>query len=125
MFVRFPRRRQTRYDKADNRDRVEWNAEERMRKSAMMREVERCALETAEDVEVGSLRSECQREGCKPALAIESGTPQTGSGQKMCDGLQAMKCIALSGAIFGCRTKVENNRSIARERAVSTHRGRP
>jgi len=96
-----------------------------MRKSAMMREVERCALETAEDVEVGSLRSERQREGCETAPAIESGTPQAGSGQKMCDGLQAMKCIALSDAIFGRRTKVKNNRSIEWEPAVSTRQARP
>jgi hypothetical protein len=80
-------------DEADHHDSVDWHAEERMRKATMMREPERRAAETAEDVQVWSFGGERERKRSQSSLAVEPGASQAGAGQEVGDGFQAVKRI--------------------------------
>lgn len=55
----------------------------------MMGEAKSRAAELAEDIQVGGLGGERQRESSQGSLAIQSGAPQAGSGQKVSERLQA------------------------------------
>ena len=61
-----------------------------MRKAAMMSEPEGGAAEAAEDIEIGSLRGERERERGQRGFAVESGTAQARARQKMGDGFQGV-----------------------------------
>lgn len=60
-----------------------------MRESAMVRKTERRTAETAQHVEIGSLRRQSQRQCGEGRFTVETGAPQTRPGQKVCDRFQS------------------------------------
>ena len=60
-----------------------------MRESAMMGEAEDRILEMSDDVDVRRFRRQRHRGRSQRRLAVEAGTPQAGSGQKVGDGFQS------------------------------------
>ena len=77
-------------DDADDDCRIERNSEKGVRETAMMSKSEGGAADPAEDVEIRGFSGECARKRGKCGLAIESGAPHAGAGQKVCDGFQAV-----------------------------------
>jgi len=80
-------------NEADYSGGIEWYAEERVRKAAMVREGESWTSEAAEDVEVGGFSGEREREGGQSGLAVEAGASQACAGQEVGDRFQAGRRI--------------------------------
>lgn len=65
------------------------NAQERVRKSSVMREPEDAPFEVADNVDIGRFRPEHHRDGRERSLAVEPGAAQARAGQEMGDGFQS------------------------------------
>jgi hypothetical protein len=84
-------------DEAYYDSRIDGNAEEGVRESAMMGEGERRTSDSAQDVEIGGFGGERQRQCGERGLAIESGAPHAGAGQEVSDGFQGLVGFYLAG----------------------------
>ena len=83
-----------------------------MGKAAVMREAEGTTRDTAEYIQIRSLRGKGKRQRSQRGLAIEAGAAQARSGQKVGDGFQEVRGILV------CRAKIRYCRAGARLREV-------